>query len=98
MKSIDNRYGQLATFSFQFENGLLNIWKTGTKSVDTTKSSELRGVGCGKTISWKKMAPVALPPELTEAAIASVDDVKLLPSEQDLPGMRLWSKHAGKLR
>jgi len=81
MKSRDSRYGELATFSFQFQNGHLNIQKSGSKTVDSSSSSQQTGVGCGKTINWKEMAPVSLPPEFTEDAIASVDDVKLLPSE-----------------
>jgi len=80
MQSRENRYGQLATFSFQFQNGHLNILKSGTKPVEPSKSSQQRGVGCGKTINWKQMAPVQLPPEFTVEAIASVDDVKLLPT------------------
>merc|ERR1719320_1877691 len=81
MKSRDNRYGELATFSLQFQNGHLNIWRSGSKAVGSSPSSQQTGVGCGKTINWKEMAPVPLPPEFTEAAIASVDDVKLLPCQ-----------------
>ena len=80
MKSQDCRYGVLATFSFHWQNGQLNIFKTGTKTVDTSRSSSPRGVGCGKTINWKEMAPFPVPPEFNETGSISVDDINLLPT------------------
>lgn len=81
MKAIDSRYGMLATFTFHWADGHLNITKTGAKSIAPSTSTATRGVGCGKTIVWTDMAPFPVPPELQQAAIASVDDVNLLPQE-----------------
>ena len=76
----DSAYAILGTFSFSWlGKGELKI----TKSIDKTAKQEQNSkpaVGCGKTINWKKMAPVTVPYELSEAVKVGTSDIELLPS------------------
>ena len=54
-----------SSFSFRWVvDGRLCITKVSHKTVKSERSSKPQ-FGCGKSINWKEMATVALPPELS---------------------------------
>lgn len=75
----DAAYAVLGTFSFKWlGNGNLVIVKSGDKAVGGDRSSS-SNLGCGKTINWKTMPPVAVPSEFNETVKVGTSDVKILP-------------------
>eukprot|EP00929_Paragymnodinium_shiwhaense_P055642 TRINITY_DN27869_c0_g1_i1.p1 TRINITY_DN27869_c0_g1~~TRINITY_DN27869_c0_g1_i1.p1 ORF type:complete len:439 (+),score=92.38 TRINITY_DN27869_c0_g1_i1:65-1381(+) len=80
---FDGRYQDFASFRFTvLQGGRLQIAKLGRRRVVASSSTVSQGnAGCGRTISWKSMAPVAIPQEFrVEAASAvTVEDIQVLP-------------------
>ena len=80
-----NNNGVMATFKFSLRtsNDLESfmIEQSGEKRARTllrTAQSGRKGAGCGRTITWKSMAPVQPPPEVMEATI-NTKDVNVVP-------------------
>ena len=88
----DPSYAELGTFSFKWlPTGSLNIIKIGKKNVQS-KKSESAHYGCGKSINWKQMATVEVPPEFSQTVKVGTSDIKTLPPtaknfRQKLSGM-----------
>lgn len=88
----DPSYAELGTFSFKWlATGSLNIIKIGKKNVQSKKSEGAR-YGCGKSINWKQMATVEVPPEFSQTVKVATSDIKTLPPtaknfRQKLSGM-----------
>ena len=75
----DSAYSVLGTFSFRWlGNGNLEITKSGGKTVKSEMNSS-SGIGCGRTINWKKMATVSVPSEFSETVKVGTSDIKVLP-------------------
>ena len=62
---------EMATFGFDFRNGPLRIWKSGSRQAQRIQSGSGRRVGCGRTINWSNMASVPLPPEFSHQPVVS---------------------------
>lgn len=81
----DARFGQLATFTFQWDGKTLGISKTGSRQVTHSRPASANPrsakVGCGRNIIWKEMAPVQVPPEFRETKAVTTDDVQLIPEK-----------------
>jgi len=75
--SFDGRFDTLATFQFIFDGKNLKISKVGTRPKSAGHSSN-RNAGCGRSIAWRDMAPVQVPPEFDVATVVAVDDVALI--------------------
>jgi hypothetical protein len=80
---FDGRFNTLANFRFDFDGKHLTIAKVGHRpaSASTQGSARSNGsAGCGKSITWSQMAPVTVPPEFNVQAVATTDDVTLIPA------------------
>ena len=80
----NNRLGQLATFCFTWLRGekRLQIAKNGVRQLHYTNQvvGGAYGIGCGRSITWNAMAPVAIPQEFAEVAPpVTVEDIPLVP-------------------
>ncbi|CAB3991710.1 Hypothetical predicted protein [Paramuricea clavata] len=75
----DSSFAVLATFAFSWVGNKLNIAKSGDKSVKSEKSTK-PNKGCGKSITWREMPPVDIPPEFRETVKVCTSDIKMLPT------------------
>ncbi|XP_068751442.1 uncharacterized protein [Montipora capricornis] len=74
----DPANAEMGTFSFRWlVDGQLRITKVSHKTVKSERSSKPQ-FGCGKSINWKEMATVAVPPELSESVNVGTSDIKTL--------------------
>ena len=75
----NSAYSVLGTFSFRWlANSNLEITKSGGKTVKSVRKSS-SPIGCGKTINWKEMATVSVPPEFSETVKVGTSDINVLP-------------------
>ena len=78
-----SEYAVLSTYTFRWFGDRLRIEKTGKKKVSSSMDPNNRGnnAGCGKSITWSKMAKADVPPEYCDAGQVSTADIKVLPPE-----------------
>lgn len=91
--SFSGRFQSLANFRFKVDGKRLVITKANKKPAKRTVVSGNGNAGCGKSISWRDMAPVQVPAEFAVKTIVTVDDVGIL-SEAAKPK---WNDLYGKV-
>jgi len=78
----DARVFQFATFTFSFQDGHLTVIHGRNRTLGSRGPKPTSGSGCGKSIDWQNMAPVAVPEAINQIqSVISTADVQLLPEE-----------------
>jgi len=96
--SFDGRFQNLANFSFQYDGERLVISKGGPRGGQRAVASSSSGnAGCGKTIAWRDMAPVQVPPEFNAETIVTTDDVDIVSKEAKPSWENLYGKVETKI-
>jgi len=94
---FDGRFNTLANFQFTYENGHLRIRRRGQRSASVATASSNGNAGCGKSIAWRDMAPVTVPPEFNVETVVTTDDLGLMPVAAKLAWEDLYDKVERKL-
>ena len=77
----DPAYAVLGTFTFRWlDNGNLVISKSVGKTLKSKSPSSSSFIGCGRSINWKQMATVTVPPEFSETVKVGTSDIEVLPA------------------
>merc|ERR1719183_1683746 len=97
--SFDGRFQSMANFSFRVDrvdrrSRRLVITKAQKKPLAKHPAASRSGsAGCGRSITWKDMAPVQVPAEFTVQTVVNVDDVDIV-SEAAKPS---WEDYYGQV-
>lgn len=78
--SFDSRKGVMFRFVFSRNGGCLSIKRTGQRKIQSYNSKSAQHEGCGMSIMWSAMTPVAVPAEFNVIKDIGTDDIKLLPT------------------